>query len=160
MPRGFYSGNSTLECYAFLGLFCDILWKQYAPSIEFKKMSPIFYKMHKNLWKTQNFEIFWKSKLWLTSLVCSGKRYLYQFILIYFMLMVFLFTSNIEIQESILQSFKILVSVTLIFGFSLWLLQKTGIFWTFIKIFSNTVNLMVLKHFSESSTSIFWPNGI
>ena len=32
---------------------------------------------------------------------------------------------------------------------------KTGIFWTFIKIFSNTVNLMVLKHFLESSTSIF-----
>ena len=44
--------------------------------------------------------------------------------------------------------------------FPLAFAKKTGIFWTFIKIFSNTVNLMVLEHFSESSTSIFSPNGI
>ena len=160
MPRGFYSGNSTLRCYAFLGLFYDFLWKQYAPSIEFKYMSPIFYKMHKNLWKNAKFWNFLEIQIMIGELGVFRKRYLYQFIWIYFRLLVFMLNSNIKIQESILQSFKILVPVTIIFGFSLLLLQKTGIFWTFIKIFSNTVNLMVLKHFSESSTSIFWPNGI
>ena len=43
MPHSFYSGNSTLGCYAFFGHFCDILWKQYTPSIEFNYMSPICY---------------------------------------------------------------------------------------------------------------------
>ena len=46
------------------------------------------------------------------------------------------------------------------FWIFLFAFAKNGHFWTFIKIFSYTVNLMVLKHFSESSTFNFWPNGI
>ena len=60
------------------------------------------------------------------------KRYLYQFIWIYFMLRVFLFTSRMKIQE-VYDFIKILLSVTLMLDFPFCFCKKRAFFGLLLK---------------------------